>query len=90
MITSQQPDRAVRSDLASSLRLYLDADAAYHWALVNCVSSGSDLEEIEGVAYTETWHILRTDKTNIEWEGEMVGHAPVEVVDDLDASEPEA
>jgi Lrp/AsnC family transcriptional regulator for asnA, asnC and gidA len=48
-----------------------------------------DLEEIEGVAYTETWHILRTDKTNIEWEGEMVGHAPVEVVEDLEASEPD-
>ena len=32
-----------------------------------------DLEEIEGIAYTETWHILRTDKTNFEWEGENVG-----------------
>ena len=32
-----------------------------------------ELEKIEGIAYTETWHILRTDKTNFEWEGENVG-----------------
>ncbi|MBE0527910.1 MAG: Lrp/AsnC family transcriptional regulator [Thermoleophilia bacterium] len=37
-----------------------------------------DLEEIEGIAHTETWHILRTDKTNFEWEGENVGKAPLE------------
>ena len=36
-----------------------------------------DLEEIAGIAYTETWHILRTDKTNFEWEGENVGRAPL-------------
>jgi DNA-binding Lrp family transcriptional regulator len=36
-----------------------------------------DLEEIEGIAYTETWHILRTDKTNFEWEGENVGREPL-------------
>ena len=35
-------------------------------------------EEIEGIAYTETWHILRTDKTNFEWEGENVGREPLE------------
>ena len=35
------------------------------------------LEEIEGIAYTETWHILRTDKTNFEWEGENVGKEPL-------------
>jgi len=31
-----------------------------------------DLEEIEGIADTETWHILRVDKVNFEWEGEAV------------------
>ncbi len=36
-----------------------------------------DLEEIEGIAHTETWHILRTDKVNFEWEGENVGKAPL-------------
>jgi hypothetical protein len=47
MITNQRATRADRSDLAMSLRLYLDAEAAYNWALVNCVNSGSDLGEIE-------------------------------------------
>jgi Lrp/AsnC family transcriptional regulator for asnA, asnC and gidA len=37
-----------------------------------------DLEEIEGIAHTETWHILRTDKTNFEWEGENVGREPLD------------
>jgi hypothetical protein len=37
-----------------------------------------------GIAYTETWHILRTDKTNFEWEGENVGREPLE-----DEGEPE-
>jgi len=36
-----------------------------------------DLEEIEGIAHTETWHILRTDKVNFEWEGENVGKRPL-------------
>ena len=30
------------------------------------------LEEIEGIADTETWHILRVDKVNFEWEGEAI------------------
>lgn len=37
-----------------------------------------DLEEIEGIAHTETWHILRTDTTNFEWEGENVGKEPLD------------
>jgi hypothetical protein len=36
-----------------------------------------ELEEIEGIAHTETWHILRTDTTNFEWEGEDVGKEPL-------------
>lgn len=44
-----------------------------------------ELEKIEGIAYTETWHILRTDKTNVEWEGENVGKPPLE---DAEAVEP--
>jgi len=36
-----------------------------------------ELAQIEGIAYTETWHILRTDKTNVEWEGENVGREPL-------------
>jgi len=39
-----------------------------------------DLEKIEGIAHTETWHILRTDKVNFEWAGENVGKAPLEGV----------
>lgn len=37
-----------------------------------------DLEEIDGIAHTETWHILRTDTTNFEWEGEDVGKPPLD------------
>lgn len=37
-----------------------------------------DLDEIEGIAYTDTWHILRTDTTNFEWAGEDVGSPPLE------------
>jgi len=44
-----------------------------------------DLEKIEGIAYTETWHILRTDKTNFEWEGENVGREPLD--DDAEAGD---
>jgi Lrp/AsnC family transcriptional regulator for asnA, asnC and gidA len=36
-----------------------------------------DLDEIEGIAYTDTWHILRTDTTNFEWAGEDVGRPPL-------------
>jgi Lrp/AsnC family transcriptional regulator for asnA, asnC and gidA len=32
-----------------------------------------ELEKIEGIAHTETWHILRTDKHPFEWEGENIG-----------------
>jgi Lrp/AsnC family transcriptional regulator for asnA, asnC and gidA len=31
-----------------------------------------DLPTVEGVQYTETWHILRTEKLNDEWEGENI------------------
>ncbi len=43
-----------------------------------------DLDQIEGIAHTETWHILRADKVNFEWDGENVGREP------LDGDEPEA
>jgi Lrp/AsnC family transcriptional regulator for asnA, asnC and gidA len=32
-----------------------------------------DLDAIDGIAYTETWHVLRTEKFNYMWEGENVG-----------------
>ena len=42
-----------------------------------------DLEQIDGISYTETWHVLRTEKFFYNWEGEDVGlqaspeaHAP--------------
>ena len=35
-----------------------------------------DLEKIDGITYTETWHVLRTDKFNYMWEGENVGVEP--------------
>jgi Lrp/AsnC family transcriptional regulator, regulator for asnA, asnC and gidA len=31
-----------------------------------------DLPTVEGVNHTETWHILRTEKLNDEWEGENI------------------
>ena len=33
---------------------------------------------LEGIAYTETWHILRAAKTNFECEGENVGRESFE------------
>ena len=47
-----------------------------------------DLEQIEGIAHTETWHILRTDKTNFEWEGENVGREPLDELDELASDGP--
>lgn len=40
-----------------------------------------DLEAIEGVAYKETWHVLRADKLNFDWEGENVGKEPLEAAE---------
>jgi Lrp/AsnC family transcriptional regulator for asnA, asnC and gidA len=34
-----------------------------------------DLESIDGILATETWHVLRTEKFNYMWEGENVGRA---------------
>ena len=36
-----------------------------------------DLEKIEGIDHTETWHILLTDKTPLEWEGENIDKPPL-------------
>ena len=36
-----------------------------------------DLERIDGITHTETWHVLRTDKFNYMWEGENVGLGPL-------------
>ena len=41
-----------------------------------------DLHEIEGIAHTDTWHILRTDTTNFEWAGEDAGRDPADEVAD--------
>ncbi|MBM3148180.1 MAG: Lrp/AsnC family transcriptional regulator [Actinobacteria bacterium] len=35
------------------------------------------LATVEGINYTETWHVLRTEKYNTEWEGENVGLPPL-------------
>jgi len=43
-----------------------------------------DLDKIEGIAYTDTWHILRTDTTNFEWAGEDVGAAPIDGAPEAD------
>jgi len=32
-----------------------------------------DLEAIDGISYSETWHVLRTEKFFYNWEGEGVG-----------------
>ena len=37
-----------------------------------------DLEQIDGISYAETWHVLRTEKFFYNWEGEDVGVEPVE------------
>ncbi len=36
-----------------------------------------DLEAVDGISYTETWNVLRTEKFFYNWEGEDVGVAPV-------------
>ena len=43
-----------------------------------------DLERIKGVAYKETWHVLRTEKTNFEWEGESAGKTPLDETDEAE------
>ncbi|MFA4964517.1 MAG: Lrp/AsnC family transcriptional regulator [Thermoleophilia bacterium] len=35
-----------------------------------------DLEEIDGINYSETWQVLRTEKFFYNWEGEDVGLEP--------------
>jgi len=35
-----------------------------------------DLEQIDGITYSETWHVLRTEKFFYNWEGEDVGLEP--------------
>jgi DNA-binding Lrp family transcriptional regulator len=37
-----------------------------------------DLEAIDGISATETWHVMRTEKFFYNWEGENVGMAPLE------------
>jgi Lrp/AsnC family transcriptional regulator for asnA, asnC and gidA len=32
-----------------------------------------DLEAVDGISHTETWHVLRTEKFFYNWEGENVG-----------------
>ena len=34
------------------------------------------LAEVDGISYTETWHVLRTEKFFYNWEGEDVGREP--------------
>ena len=36
-----------------------------------------ELERIEGINHTETWHVLRTEKYFYNWEGENVGLEPL-------------
>ena len=36
-----------------------------------------DLEKIRGISYTETWHVLRTEKFFYNWPGENVGLEPL-------------
>ena len=35
-----------------------------------------DLENVQGISYTETWHVLRTEKFFYNWPGENVGVEP--------------
>jgi len=36
-----------------------------------------DLDKIDGIASTETWNVLRTEKFFYNWEGEDVGLDPL-------------
>jgi Lrp/AsnC family transcriptional regulator for asnA, asnC and gidA len=36
------------------------------------------LATVEGINYAETWHVLRIEKYNTEWEGENVGRPPLD------------
>jgi Lrp/AsnC family transcriptional regulator for asnA, asnC and gidA len=40
-----------------------------------------DLEKIEGIASTQTWNVLRTEKFFYNWEGEDVGLEPSSAAD---------
>lgn len=40
-----------------------------------------DLEAVDGITHTETWHVLRTEKFFYNWEGEYVGLDPPSVPD---------
>lgn len=62
-----------------SFDLLIEAHLADNEALYRFLNE--DLDQIEGIAYTDTWHILRTDTTNFEWEGEDVGRPPLEDLD---------
>jgi Lrp/AsnC family transcriptional regulator, regulator for asnA, asnC and gidA len=35
-----------------------------------------DLKHVDGITFTETWHVLRTEKFYYNWEGETVGLEP--------------
>jgi Lrp/AsnC family transcriptional regulator for asnA, asnC and gidA len=35
-----------------------------------------DLEKVDGISYTETWNVLRTEKFFYNWEGEDIGLDP--------------
>ena len=43
------------------------------WITSNLIE---DLESIDGILGTETWHVLRTEKFNYMWEGETIGRGP--------------
>ncbi len=49
-----------------------------------------DLEQIEGISYTETWHVLRTEKFFYNWEGEDVGLEPASHGSRADGDEQQA
>ena len=49
-----------------------------------------DLEKIDGIASTQTWNVLRTEKSFYNWEGEDVGLEPSPATDaaEADGDEP--
>lgn len=48
-----------------------------------------DLEQIDGISATETWHVLRTEKFFYNWEGEDVGLTPAAEVPGASQSDEE-
>jgi Lrp/AsnC family transcriptional regulator for asnA, asnC and gidA len=60
--------------LAGSFDIMIEAFLPHTEGLFKFLNQ--DLEAIDGISHTETWHVLRTEKSFYNWEGEDVGLEP--------------